>query len=117
MKTTDELIAEHEAQLPEWAVARAYGMLMEGAQLPTKDGRRMGNSHIIKIVPGLHDMPSLNYLILTDAGNTVVMSENEIQEQFYRPEYVGTVEDIIQKFWRRPEPLLEPGDHWDTPQA
>lgn len=113
-RTTEELIAEAEARLPEWAVARAHGMLLEGAQLPTRDGRRMGNAHIIRIVPSTHDMPSLNYLILTDAGNTVVFSESEIREQFYPPEFIGTVSDIIDKFWRSDVPLLEPGDRWGT---
>lgn len=112
-RTTEELIAEAEARLPEWAVARAHGDLVEGAQLPTRDGRRMGNAHIIRIVPAPPAAPSLNYLILTDAGNTVVFSEGELREQFYPPEYIGTVSEIIEKFWRQPVPLLEPGDRWD----
>lgn len=98
--STEELIAQAESMLPEWAIARARGQLVEGAQLPTKDGRRMGNAHILKIVPGIKGVPSLNYLILTDAGNTVVMSENEIQAQFYPPEYVSSVKSILKKFWR-----------------
>lgn len=102
-KSTEDLIAEAESMLPQWAIGRARGELVEGAQLPTMDGRRMGNSHIIKIVPGLKGAPSLNYLILTDAGNTVVMSENEIRAQFHPPEYISSVKDILRKFWRHEE--------------
>lgn len=102
-RTTEELIAEAESQLPEWAISRARGQLVEGAQLPTRDGRRMGNAHILKIVPGIAGVPSLNYLILTDAGNTMVMSENELEAQFYPPEYVGEVKAILRKFWRHEE--------------
>lgn len=99
-KSTEQFIAEAESLLPDWAISRARGQLVEGAQLPTKDGRRMGNAHILKIVPGIAGVPSLNYLILTDAGNTIVMSENEIEAQFYPPEYVGEVKAILRKFWR-----------------
>jgi hypothetical protein len=102
-KSTEALIAEAESLLPEWAVGRARGELVEGAQLPTRDGRRMGNAHILKVVPGLKDMPSLNYLILTDAGNTLVFSESELHAQFYPPEYIARVTDILKKFWRHEE--------------
>lgn len=102
-KSTEQLIAEAQSMLPEWAISRAHGELVAGAQLPTMDGRRMGNAHIIKIAPGIKGVPSLNYLILTDAGNTMVMSENEIRAQFYPPEYVSNVKDILRKFWRHEE--------------
>jgi hypothetical protein len=102
-KSTEELMAEVAARLPEWAIGRAHGEFVEGAQLPTKDGRLMGNAHIIKIVPALKDAPSLNHLILTDAGNTFVMSKNELEDRFHPPEYVSSVKDILRKFWRHEE--------------
>lgn len=104
-RTTEDLIAEVEARLPEWAVFRAHGALVEGAQLPTKDGRLMGNAHIIKMVPALNAMPSLNYLVLTDAGNTFVMSELEIRDRFHPPEYVARVDEVVAKFWKQDIPL------------
>lgn len=106
-KTLEQLEAEIADHLPDWAIARAHGELVEGAQLPTRDGRLMGNAHILKMVPGLKGAPSLNYLVLTDAGNTLVFSENELRSRFYPPEWVSAVPDIIRKFWRHDQEPIE----------
>jgi hypothetical protein len=107
MKRDDDISELNRAWLPGWAIKRAAG-LEEGAHLPTRDGRRMGNGHIIQITPAPRGMIGLNYLVLTDAGNTIVMSESEITSCFYPPEFVSDVEEVIRKFWREPEPLIEP---------
>lgn len=103
--TTERLEAMVKQHLPDWAIKRAAGLEL-GAQLPTRDGRITGNAHIVKIGTAPRGMIGLRYLILTDAGNTFVMSEPEIYAQYYQPEFVGDVNDIIQKFWRNSVPLL-----------
>lgn len=95
-----------EYPLPHWAIKRAAG-LEAGAQLPTRDGRKTGNAHIVDIRPAPRGRMGLEYLILTDAGNSFIMSEAELHAQFYPPEYVGDVQDIIAKFWREEIPLVK----------
>lgn len=92
--------------LPEWAIKRAAGLEI-GAQLPTRDGRRTGNAHIVNITPAPRGRMGLQYLILTDAGNSFVMSEAEVHGQYYEPEWVANVDDIIKKFWREDLPLIK----------
>lgn len=95
-----------EDMLPPWAKALAHGELVVGAQLPTRDGRRMGNAHIVDI--GNTNTPNGKrvHLVLTDAGNTMLMFADEIQEAFYPPKYVSDVDEIINKFWREDTPLI-----------
>lgn len=98
----DALVRQH---LPDWAIKRANGLEL-GAQLPTRDGRKTGNAHIVDIKPAERGRMGLSYLILTDAGNSFIMSEPEVLAQYYPPEFVGDVQAIIGKFWRHSEPLL-----------
>lgn len=96
---------DHDVLLPSWALKRAAG-LEEGAQLPTRDGRKTGNAHIVRISPAPRGRMGLQYLILTDAGNSFVMSEAEVESQYYPPEWVADVHDVVAKFWRGDIPLL-----------
>lgn len=67
-------------QLPEWAIGFAKGNYKTlGAQLCTRDGRKMGNAFIMSIDD--------NYHVMTDMGNVLVLTENEIKELFYPPKY------------------------------
>jgi hypothetical protein len=81
--------------IPPWAVARAYGFLVEGAQLPTRDGRKIGNAHIIYA----NSDPEGKYQILTDAGNIVHLSGSEVRTLFHSPIYVSDVAEVIHKFY------------------
>lgn len=47
--TVDEMNKAILNHLPEWAIGKAGGLYLIGAQLPTRDGRRMGNAHIIDV--------------------------------------------------------------------
>lgn len=101
---------EHESAilLPEWAVGLADGNLLVGAQLPTRDGRRMGNAHIVAIIDKTYASlmkPVTVYLVLTDAGNSMVMLDTEVHEAFYPPKYVSNVDEVVKKFWREDIPL------------
>lgn len=96
--------------LPDWAISLAHGKLVLGAQLATRDGRRTGNAHIIKIEDDfVDDGPTFQvYTILTDAGNTIRMVEMELNTYFHKPRYVSDVQGVIDKFWRGDEsPLRE----------
>ena len=76
---------------PEWIKGRVEsGRIVLGAQLPTKDGRRIGNA----VVYALSGMIDLNgeehhvYEIITDAGSSVKMIEKEIADAFYPSEWI-----------------------------
>lgn len=87
--------------LPDWAIGTTDGELVLGAQLPTKDGRRCGNAHIIglKIPPELVTESNLQqYHVLTDAGNTMKLAADEVDELFHPPKFVSDVADINRRF-------------------
>ena len=95
-----------EGPLPPWAIGRARGRLLIGAQLPTRDGRRCGNAHIVDIIPagnGEWQIDQDTYHLLTDAGSEMRMLASEVHEQFYSPVWVSNVKDIWRKFGPRPE--------------
>ncbi len=101
-----EIDALVRQQLPSWAMKRASGLEI-GAQLPTRDGRITGNAHIVDIAQARKGTLGLRYLILTDAGNSFVMSEPEVIAQYYPPEWVADVHEIIKRFWREDLPLIK----------
>jgi hypothetical protein len=96
----EDLVREWENQLPPWAIRHAIGNVLEvGTQLPTKDGRRMGNAHIIEITQSpLGAMGRQYYVVLTDAGSKMVMNSSEIAECFHPPRYVADVNEVLRKF-------------------
>lgn len=86
--------------LPEWAISRTDGQLVLGAQLPTRDGRRTGNAHIIAITTAEWAKDGNLYTVLTDAGSIVRFTTGEICSAFYPPQYVSGVDEVIRKFQR-----------------
>ena len=79
--------------LPEWSIGMAHGEFCEGAQCPTKDGRRHGNAHVIRVENEV-------YTVLTDAGTTMRMSLNELRAAFWPPAWVSDTDQVIHKFGR-----------------
>jgi len=80
--------------LPHWATKLCTdGKLCVGAQLPTRDGRKIGNAYIIEDMGGV-------YNILTDAGTKLTITENEVHRLFYRPRYIADVQEVLKKFER-----------------
>mgnify|MGYP000035322889 FL=1 len=71
--------------LPDWASAPAEGNFFPSAQLCTRDGRVTGNAVLMwwTIVSG---MPAA--VVATDAGNVIIVSQDELEEQFYAPEFL-----------------------------
>lgn len=95
--------------LPHWAIGTTNGQLVEGAQLPTRDGRRAGNAHIVGLEVkqiGLHGA-KVFYSVLTDAGTVMTLTGAEIAKLYYPPRWVCDVSEVLRKFSRRPiEPVV-----------
>lgn len=77
--------------LPDWAERYdPSGSIEPGRQLCTKDGRRCGNAFVIqqgKGIPALVFIPT--WEVLTDAGNKLVCTTDEIHELFYIGDYIS----------------------------
>lgn len=84
--------------LPEWAIGLAHGQFVLGAHLATRDGRRHDNGHIIKIEPASWDKNVLVHTVLTDAGNEMRFTTNELNTAFYPPHWVSAVDEVKRKF-------------------
>lgn len=86
MITQDDIDA---FEMPEWAKAKALGdYTLPNAALPTKDGRRTGNAVTIGLSDRQWEGMATIYLIVTDAGNILRCTQNEMKELFHPPEYV-----------------------------
>lgn len=92
-----EYVPVYEDPLPEWATALAHGLYVLGSQLPTRDGRRMGNAHIVDTYYS-EPLDETIYVILTDAGNTARLTQSELEECFYPPKYISDVSSVRAKF-------------------
>lgn len=95
-----DIAAMMVACIPEWAIKRYEGVLEMGTQLPTKDGRRVGNAHIIDIMPAMSAHFQTAYTVLTDAGNRLVLTVDEIKELFHEPMWVADFTEVIVRFSR-----------------
>lgn len=78
-------------EMPEWAKAKAEGdYTLPNAALPTKDGRRVGNSVTIGLSDRQWPEMATIYKVVTDAGNILRLTENEMKSYFHPPKYVMT---------------------------
>lgn len=99
-KFFDEWFASYEIHHP-WALGRAEGEFVLGAHLPTRDGRRMGNAHIVAIEElEFRGEKCTVYHVLTDAGSTASLVKIELEELFHPPEYCSDVAEVLRKFDR-----------------
>ena len=74
--------------LPCWAVGASNGNFMEiGAVLPTRDGRRHGSSVVFSIAIS-EFTEGVIAKVVTDSGNTMTMTRNELEASFYPPEFI-----------------------------
>lgn len=92
---------------PDWAVDRNWAYeLVPGAQLCTKDGRRIGNAHIVrKVLAGAgKNGPARDlYECLTDAGSMFTHSEVELLEAFTIGDWISDPVRILHDFDRNGE--------------
>lgn len=109
--TLKELLPEDKQYLqqvlPDWAESYSPdGILCPGRQLCTKDGRRLGNGFITR---ELEPIPTLVLLavweVVTDAGNVLKMTSEEIRELFYVGDYIAHPHTIpgLRNLPREPE--------------
>lgn len=73
--------------LPWWACGYAHGdYFLAGAQLCTKDGRKVGNGVVLSVfeVEGR----SLDVLYVSDIGNSLILNAQELEELFHPPKYL-----------------------------
>lgn len=75
--------------IPEWAIGRTSLPTIIGAQLRTKDGRKCGNAVTVDFPVLVHGL--ILAKVVTDAGTEMLLTENEIGELFYPPEFVMDV--------------------------
>lgn len=75
--------------MPEWAVARTSHSTTIGAQLRTKDGRKCGNAVTVEFP--VESLGLILAKVITDAGTEMLLTENELGELFYQPEFVMDV--------------------------
>lgn len=97
--------------LPDWTIGWNYKRsLVPGAQLMTKDGRRMGNAHIVKTeFKGKGEiMDSIVYHCLTDAGSCFVLNGDELHSAFWVGEFISDPDRIIADFDRHGHFVEEP---------
>ncbi|MEH6564598.1 MAG: hypothetical protein V7756_04650 [Halopseudomonas sp.] len=83
---------------PEWAIGHAHGEYVMGAHLPTRDGRRFGNAHIIAADRAKWDEAKTVYTCLTDAGREMRLTAHELAEGFYPPQWISDVDEVKRKF-------------------
>lgn len=95
-----EMLPEDEEYLqqvlPDWAESYSPdGILRPGRQLCTKDGRRLGNAFITReagMVAAIISIPI--WEVVTDAGNVMKMTAQEIRELFYVGDYIAHLHTI-----------------------
>lgn len=96
--------------IPESATARNFGLeLTLGAQLFTKNGSRSGNGWLVKIdTQGDMERSTREnpygaytvYTVLTDAGSSMTMTEQELESQFEVGDWICTLDHIASEFDR-----------------
>ncbi len=74
--------------MPSWALCPSIpGTIEDMSQLLTRDGRRIGNAVIFKIdYSSQHNLTLFH--IVTDAGNILTLTFNEMNEMFYEPKWI-----------------------------
>ena len=83
----EEPVDVRDYPLPEWAERFSDGNYMEvGAQLPTRDGRRVGNAFVQGVLQD--EQFGKLAVVVTDAGNVVRYTEEELRTAFYPPQYI-----------------------------
>lgn len=74
-------LTAEDLPLPEWAEKRSDGNYMEpGAQLATRDGRRIGNAYVDRIEQS--EKGASIAVVVTDMGSTLHLNERELESEF-----------------------------------
>lgn len=93
-----------QGPMPDWAIRTNWrNEPVAGSQLFTKNGRRMGNAHIVEVRP--LDSPGqagfvYEYVCISDAGNEFTLSHGSLFELFEIGDYISDVARIKKHFLR-----------------
>lgn len=71
---------------PNWATGTTSGEIALGAQLCTRDGRRIGNAVVIAWPIDRHGLFFAE--VLTDAGTTLALTVDEVNELYWPPKWL-----------------------------
>lgn len=81
---------EHTEPMPGWATGAAASPMQVGAQLRTRDGRRIGNA----VTVGARELFGRTVaVIVTDAGSWANATEQELAELFHPPRWLMRIDD------------------------
>lgn len=102
------ILEEYELSLgplPEWSYGHnVMRSLQQGAQLQTKDGRRIGNAWVTSgpiFGPSAEGEASPKYYdVFTDAGSKCTLSEKEIHEMFHIGPFFSEPDRVFRHFGR-----------------
>lgn len=91
--------------VPDWAVSRNFGYeLVPGAQLCTRDGRRIGNAHIVRIEKMRKDSVWIDvYACLTDAGSHFIHTAEELETAFTIGDWISDPARVLRDLDRNGE--------------
>lgn len=99
MENMARLQAMMNDYLPEWASRRSTDDLEINQQLCTRDGRRIGNAVIACQVSKLQGNTVYTYwAVLTDMGTVLNLLTAEIDELFYRGDYIMKAADVQRRY-------------------
>lgn len=85
MTSENEFYPAFDDYLPPWAIGVTNEPVV-GAQLCTRDGRRVGNAVVVG--PKVSEYGFEFLTVLTDAGNMMKLTESEISELFWPPHWL-----------------------------
>lgn len=108
MQQANDALLQYEVthhHMPNWAVcANGRGEIKPGAQLQTRDGRRCGNAFVISLVDQ-SELPVSRredtWLCLTDAGTSIKLTVNEINEMFWIGDYLANPDEVLKRFGKK----------------
>lgn len=85
-QVSDDPFSDSLEPWPLWATGRAQGYTDIGAQLCTRDGRKIGNAVVVEWPIEQHGLSVAK--IVTDAGTTMLFTEGELAAFFHCPVFL-----------------------------
>ncbi len=93
--------------IPKWASGYAHGNYMQkGAQLSTKDGRKIGNAVVVGFfeeiicqqVDGDYFYLPETATVITDFGNRLMLNIIELEQLYHPPKWVMKWEEVKEHY-------------------
>lgn len=93
--TPIQLFDSDDFPAPHWAVGRTTDPMQVGAQLRTRDGRRVGNAVTAAVAERTEPDGGAIAHVLTDVGTQLMLNRAELQELFYEPEWLMSTDEHL----------------------